>query len=290
MYHQIANQISTRASGNEVAAQDLYGLGVRLGIYLQAIGMCLSVLRLQANSFKITCSGLMVAILVCWTRLVVEKEISPAEAFLIILLTSVLSYPALSSILCPNALVGESLGIITTCVANIWHGIALIVFWAVLYNKLPALGTPNKVFLFASWRMDGGFRIFALIFSVINFNVIMGTVAMSAILLRMSFLNWKYETNDSLGYRWTGRFEGAARISAAASIIPIVIFIVSIEMDIKANDLTPTQQLSQPGQALPLAIGAITFLDCFLALVGTPNDDDGLEWVKDKMYDISLRW
>uniref|UniRef100_A0A8H7NMM9 Uncharacterized protein n=1 Tax=Bionectria ochroleuca TaxID=29856 RepID=A0A8H7NMM9_BIOOC len=118
----------------------------------------------------------------------------------------------------------------------------------------------------------------------------MGTVAMSAILLWMSFLNWKYERDDSLGWRWTERFEGAARISAVASIIPIVIFIVSIEMDIKANDLTPTQQLSQPGQAIPLAIGAITFLDCFLALVGTPNDDDGLEWVKDKMHDISLRW
>ncbi|VUC31900.1 unnamed protein product [Clonostachys rosea] len=290
MSNQIQNLISTRAPGNEVAAQDLYGLGVRTGIYLQAIGMCLSILRLQANSFKLTCSGLTVAILVCWTRLVVEKDISPAEAFLIILLTSVLSYPALSSCLCPNALVGETLGIVTTCVANIWHGIALIVFWAVLYNELPALGTPNKVFLFSSWRMDGGFRIFALAFSVINLMVIMGSVVMSGALLRIAFLNWRYKTDDLLGLKWTERYEGAARISAAVSFIPIAIFIVSIEMDIKANDLTPTRQLSQPGQAIPLAIGAITFLDCFLALVSTPNDDEGLEWFKDKVYDIFQRW
>jgi hypothetical protein len=73
--------------GNENDAQDLYGFGIRLGIYLhylQAVSMCFSLFRLKAHNMKITVAGLMLALLACWSRLVAQRAISPSEVLVML--------------------------------------------------------------------------------------------------------------------------------------------------------------------------------------------------------------
>ena len=72
-----------RSDGNTVAAADLYGTGIRIGIYLQTLGLLLSVSRFHRTSgkgIKLIISANMIAILASWTILVRRQEVSPCEA------------------------------------------------------------------------------------------------------------------------------------------------------------------------------------------------------------------
>ncbi|KAI6786015.1 uncharacterized protein J7T54_006354 [Emericellopsis cladophorae] len=254
--------------GNPEAASDLYGLGVRVGIYLQAFGTYFYILRSQAGGTKLTSSGLMIAMLASWSILVSRDSISPAEALAIHTIASVPGAPAVMASFASNATVGEGTGILAIAIAVAWRDVAMLAFWAKLYRLLPSLGTPNKTWFFVQVDIDGWFRIFSLVMTV------------TSVLNLFTFLPvlWKVMKLCINSY-WHGSRpeEDDEPLSDLRRLIWIVlcvmipgllaITIALVEMTIKYNHLTPAVDMTKAGQAIPLAVGIITFLDGFLVLV-----------------------
>lgn len=258
---------SSFAPGNADAAQDLYGTGVRVGIYLQAIGMSFSIIRLKSSGIKLTCAGLMLAIMGCWSHLVANQNISPAEALTIAIIGNALSMPALAAAACPTSLMGEGIGLIATYLATLLSGIAIMAFWAKFYRELPLLGTENKAFFFTAVKINGWFRVFGLVGCVFGVLGVLVCVVPLVWLLGAAFTEQKHGRDSrhlsASEKLWMAR---GARTLAVTSLSSLPMVIACVEMNIKYNHLEPTRDLTQPGQSIPLAIGIITLVDGFCAL------------------------
>ena len=89
-------ELIPRQSGNPSAAGDLYGIGLRLGAYLQIIGMLLACVDSQKRSrvgIKLLSSSVCLSLFTAWTILVAESALSPCEAWLILSLTAAYGAP-----------------------------------------------------------------------------------------------------------------------------------------------------------------------------------------------------
>jgi len=90
-----------RQNGNPNAAGDLYGVGLRIGAYLQILGMLLSCIRTSAESrsgITLLSSSVCLSLYTAWTILVAGNMISPCEAWLILSLTFAYGTPKLAAI------------------------------------------------------------------------------------------------------------------------------------------------------------------------------------------------
>lgn len=101
--------------GSETAAQDVYGLGVRLGLYLQSIGMIFCMLRSRRSGtgVKLASGAISISILSSWTVLASNAEFSPCEAYLVLFLLSALLAPGKMVLFNIDSVVGEGLGLLT---------------------------------------------------------------------------------------------------------------------------------------------------------------------------------
>src|SRR5271156_2472737 len=82
--------------GNSNAAGDLYGIGIRVGAYLQIAGMLLSCFRSNKRSrtgIRLLSAAVCVSLLTSWTVLVCLRNISPCEAWLVLALIHAYSQP-----------------------------------------------------------------------------------------------------------------------------------------------------------------------------------------------------
>src|SRR5271163_1828400 len=146
-----SNHLEHRNSGSALAASDLYGLGIRVGLYVQSGGMLLSCCPLNkrfGTGIKLASASNMIAILASRTVPVRNGEISPCEAWLIISLMAMLSIPASVAVFNPHTIIGEGVGIFLICVALVWTNAAELWFWTRLYSDLPSLGTPGLIWFF----------------------------------------------------------------------------------------------------------------------------------------------
>jgi hypothetical protein len=261
----------TTGNGSGLAASDLYGTGVRVGIYLQALGMICTCIRLKSVGLKLACSALILAVLSSWSILVARKDVSPAEAWLIISIVSILWLPASSALLCPTAVVGEAVGTVALLVATFWNAVAMCQFWSSSYKNLPLLGTSDAAFFFSKVSLKHWFRTLMFVISICQ---VIGTIPLIIIEVGVIkkgaevWLQGKDELNlsrlgatmnESLLFvkisEWTIRFNSVIGILGWASGV------VGAELMIKWNNLTPVSDLSLPGQSIPLAIGVIIFVD-----------------------------
>src|SRR5579862_1942266 len=71
--------MSTSQIGGSQAAGDIYGIGVRLGIYFQVVGFLFSAIRGKGRGIRMACGATTVALLLSWNSLVIHQNISPAE-------------------------------------------------------------------------------------------------------------------------------------------------------------------------------------------------------------------
>jgi len=267
--------VESFSPGNPTAASDLYGTGIRYGIYFQASGMLLSLAGGNTSSIKLTSAGLMLAILGSWTLLVTQAPgaatISRVEAHIVIMLANTLSWPAMVAMLWPSAVAGEALGIFATYIACLWSSVGRVVFWAVWHRRLPTLGTADIAFSFRPVPMEGGwFPDFALGFAVFNTTVCLGWTWPWFLVFQASINQWTGHANnndkDSNPFKelasWT---RWIAAVFGVFAMLNFSVLMVSVERTIEYNGLKPMTDLSQPGQSIPLVIGAITFLDGLLA-------------------------
>ena len=158
-----------RQNGSPNAAADLYGLGLRVGAYLQILGMLLPCLRSQKRSrigIKLLSSSVCVALLSSWTVLVCRRSISPCEAWLILSLTLAYGAPQAAAINVSGKRKG-GIAILICAISVIWQEAVSVWFFATLYRNLPLLGTSNRVWFFTAVDISGWFRVLMLVYSCV---------------------------------------------------------------------------------------------------------------------------
>jgi hypothetical protein len=264
--------IVVRQTGNPVAAGDLYGLAIRIGTYLQVLGMLLSCARSNATSgvgIKLSASIIIIALLSSWTVLVRGQEISPCETWLVITLTASFTVPLGMALFNRHTIIGEGIGIFFVVISLLWLGISTTRFWANLYLELPISGTHNLVFFFTAVDVTGWFRI------------VMFVVCALSCVVHIAWGLWAFVPMIWVAIKaWLeGKTEGEAEISEqpcfrkyapwlrrcqfTLGAFAWILTIVGAEKIIEYNHLVPNSDLSQPGQAIPLIVGSIIALDGF---------------------------
>ena len=261
-----------RANGNPVAASDLYGLGVRVGLYLQSVGMLFSAARMHRKSgsgVKFLASVNIIAILSSWTVLVRNKVISPCEAWLVITLTSALTVPAWAALCNPYTVAGEGIGVFLLLGATEWNIIASLRFWAKSYAELPLLHTSNQAWMFKPVSMTGWFRVVMLVNYSISLLVSIPVIVVAIIIMGSASQAW-------LAGKITDGSVDENLVPFCKKLTYYVVFqgfsifigtIAGAEMIIKENGLSPATDLSHPGQAIPFVIGIIQLVDGLVSLV-----------------------
>jgi len=263
------NYAERRSTGNATDASDLYGTGIRIGLYLQSLGMLFSGVNIViqhkkgALGVKLLCASNVIAILSSWSAQCRARQMSPAEAWIVLNLVSMLFIPAGVAIYNPHAVVGEALGIFLLGVAIFWIDVAQLWFWATLYRSLPSLGTPGLAWIFVNVRITGWFRDFALVGA--STGLLFGLLALGgafwlcvkAWVEKKEDLDVSDDTHGCLSFlAGPGIFVGVVWIFAVAAA----------EIMIKSNGLTPQTDLSQPGQSIPFVLGLITLVDGILSI------------------------
>src|SRR5579862_2631170 len=159
--------VRRQQNGNPDAAGDLYGLGLRVGAYMQVFGMILSCIRDHRRSrigVKLLSASVCVALLTALTVLIARRTISPCEAWLVLSLINVYGIPRFAA-------VNESpknhggVAVLLCLISVVWQELLHLWFFATLYRSLPRLGTSNQVWFFASVDITGWFRIFMPVYS-----------------------------------------------------------------------------------------------------------------------------
>ncbi|RFU31368.1 hypothetical protein B7463_g4982, partial [Scytalidium lignicola] len=259
--------------GNADAAQDLYGLGVRIGFYLQALGMILynyGNKKDYGKGLKVASGSITISILASWFVFASRKLFSPSEAIIVLLVLMSLSFPAKTTLLNPRTIVGETVGLITLLVAELGTCSALIWTFAQLVDTLPSLNTDNVVFFFAKVAIHGWFRYLALVYCIFD-----GITSLSFAyrIARVTAISWDCYKNGNTDAD-ESEIERIKDITRQWQDIHIgihclrwltwVLIIVTVELTVRWNHLSPTTDLQAPGQLIPLVTGIIILIDSSL--------------------------
>lgn len=258
-------------NGNAVAASDLYGKGVRIGIYLQVTGMLLSCCRKKARGMKLTCAASMLGMLAAWTYLTQGGDISPAEAWLILGLASLLYFPANCAMYDPKAIIGETTASIALLVSMFWNVVSYFRFWTTLYKTLPQLETSHSTWIFARVHLQHWYRkysIFNGVVMVISFIFVIFLLFQTIALGRRTWYEGKEELDEKdLPKQARKNMAGGMISGAVLGFIYFILGIICTEKTIEYNNLVPMVDLTAPGQTVPLAMGIVVFIDGFFGLI-----------------------
>ncbi|GBF61645.1 hypothetical protein TMEN_4151 [Trichophyton mentagrophytes] len=274
--------------GNAEAAQDLYGLGVRVGFYLQGLGMILynygpdeaedtnttttgdrKPKNEHGKGLKIASGSITLAILTSWLGLAARARFSAAESIIILLMVTSLSLTAKSTLINPRTIVGELIGLMALLLTELGLCAALLWMFAVLVKRLPLLGTKNLVFFFAPVRLDGWFRYLALVYCIIDAAT---SLKFAWSTLRITVIVWKcyrdgrtgegiqtaiVQIEDILGWEK----DGMRTSIHIMRWITWVFTILSVELTLYWNQLSPLKDLLVPGQLIPFVAGIVILID-----------------------------
>ncbi|KAI0449235.1 hypothetical protein F5B21DRAFT_520550 [Xylaria acuta] len=265
--------------GSPEAAQDLYGLGVRVGFYLQALGMILynySNKEDYGKGLKLASGSITVSILASWFVFVAYRSFSPSEAVIVLLVLISLSFPAKTTLLNPRTIVGETTGLTILLVIELGTCSALLWTFAWLVNTLPTFGTDNVVFFFAKVAINGWFRILALVYCVID---AVTSISFAYKVTRVIAKAWGYKTGELTPATAPQAGDTVANGNLESEIEEIIkwsgmktmirwlgwltwiLVVVAVELTVRWNHLSPSTNLQAPGQLIPFATGIIIFTD-----------------------------
>jgi len=312
-----------RQNGNLNVAGDLYGLGLRVGAYLQISGMLLYCIRSRneaRSGILLLSSSVCLSLFTAWTVLVSRRSLSPCEAWIVLSLSYAYGTPRYSAI---NEGEESKGGIATLCclVSVLWQQILYIWFFAVLYRELPLFETSNRVWFFVPVDLSGWFRVFMLVVTCIETLQLPFQIGAYLELARERFADWtceevkgsspkghwarflghvgekarKLKENvyfkkfTNLGEHFMSRIRRRTPLAEIGNDTPLeelkrllaaqkrdirimriglcfwglailILTIAGVEMTIEYNSLSPSSDLSVPGQNIPFTLGIITFL------------------------------
>lgn len=259
--------------GNPAAAADLYGSGIRIGIYMQTIGMLMSLVGAEQPNFKFAAATNTLAVLLSWTILAQRKSFSPCEAWLILSITGTFVFPGGAALCNIEDVAGEGIGIAAIWVSILWLFSSIVWLFASLLHRLPVLGTPYVVWIFVRVRIDGWFRTLMLVVGCVLLAASFLTALTSTILISKATSAW-YAGKTEAKIPWTKKQKDALKSfrysQCMAGLIMWVLAIISCEKIIQWNGLSPENDLSRPGQAIPLVIGILILMDGILNLLKEP--------------------
>lgn len=158
-------------------------------------------------------------------------------------------------------------GIVAIWVSILWLFSSIIWLFASLLYHLPTLGTSNTVWIFVREPIDGWFRILMLVVGCILLTISFFTALTSAILFRKAKRAWYAHAPEEVDtdIRWTKKQIEALKSfrysQCSAGLLLWVLAIVSSEKIIQWNGLSPENDLSRPGQAIPLVVGILILMD-----------------------------
>jgi hypothetical protein len=265
--------------GSPEAAQDLYGLGVRIGFYLQALGMILynyGDKKDYGKGLKIASGSVTLSILASWFVFAAYQLFSPSEAVIVLLVLISLSFPAKTTLLNPRTIVGETLDLILLLLVELGTCSALLWTFARLINTLPTFGTDNVVFFFAEVALNGWFRILALVYCVIDAAT---SILFAHRVTRIIAKVWAYNGGESIPVTATRTRDSVANDRLESEIERIldwsemktmirwlgwliwILVVIAVELTLRWNHLSPSTTLQAPGQLIPFATGVIIFTD-----------------------------
>jgi hypothetical protein len=158
-----AAPLLTRAVGNEYAGSDIYGIGVRVGFYLQGFTFTLNAFTKEMRKGTLLASSaVVVAVLASLSVRVAHQDISPAETLIVVDMLQFALLPGSLALLAAER-GGQGLAIVLFTVDLLWNTSLLTWFWARGYRSLPLLGTDDAGFFYV--RIDGWFRILSVVFT-----------------------------------------------------------------------------------------------------------------------------
>lgn len=99
--------------GSDQAASDSYGLGVRVGFYIQGLEMLFNLPRNPKDScvgLKPACGGILLSMLISRIIIAALTNTSPPEVFLVLPLVNRVISPAKATLRNPDLLVREGIG------------------------------------------------------------------------------------------------------------------------------------------------------------------------------------
>ena len=311
-------------NGSANAASDLYGLGMRAGVYLQVLGMllyCFGSHKRSRSGIKLLSSAVCLAFLSSWTAYVSLREISPCEAWLVLSLINAYGTPRRAAIKHWKKRDGGGIGFAFSALSVVWESVSLMWFFTTLVRQLPLLGTSNRVWLFVSVDVSGWFRVVMLIYSsfccmllIIQipryfqlfyaaFSAWAGTNEeedidvstrvpdkswtwgwltrkIASMLKRLvdnrafeKLSDWNYEFYLRLfgikkdmdierkKKRWEKGQDIVRKFWVVWGVFVLALTIAGVELIIVYNQLSPQNDLSQPGQMIPLVLGVITLIE-----------------------------
>jgi hypothetical protein len=195
-----------RRQGNPQVAGDIYGVGLRVGAYLQIAGMLLSCVRTENRSrsgILLLSSSVCISLFIALTVLISRHTISPCEAWLILSLTAAYGVPRFCAL---NEKDHPTGGIATLLclISLLWQHVLYFWFWTIQYRQLPLLGTENRVWFFAPVDIGGWFRIFMLAATCIDSIMTVGSIGAYINLMVLRFVNWAGAEPADHGVRATG--------------------------------------------------------------------------------------
>ena len=276
--------------GSQNAAADVYGLGVRLGLYLQGFTQLLHLVPFRKDSgrgVKLACASIAISILASWSILARDKLISPCEACLVTFILNSVTIPATLTLFKPNTIAGEGIGLMLFLLTMLWTTVATTWTNAKLWHTLPLLDTENVVFFFVPVSVTGWFRIFSLvsvslswpfILAMISFFIMIGKTALRCYFKGMSELpdedRKRLKDLETLGPAIfiTQLLKPLTRereldswllaiVQISVAIFLWALLVVMAEKTISLNNLSPATDLSAPGQLIPLVSGLSVALD-----------------------------
>jgi hypothetical protein len=286
--------------GNKANTADLYGLGVRVGFYLQAVSFVIgfgNTLRLEAKS-QFAGVILAFALLARWFTRLHEHSISASELWVSLALVLCITTPGMWLLLFTletqrrkylqryrnttatfaKITEGQTLNILQALTVFIWTTIAnsfysYHIIGAQKGETYPAApGTRNVVWMFTTQNIDStwiktfmlGQAIFATILTFLP------TFAYSIAAAYSFYLYWnplteprEVKLNPEDIRREVKIALERKRFHVTAGFIFLAystLLIISIERTINEAGLTPEDNLAGPGQLLPLIVGIISLV------------------------------
>lgn len=255
--------------GNPDAAQDLYGLGVRVGVYLQALGMILynyGDKEDYGKGLKVASGSITLSILASWYVFAARAVFSPSEAVIVLLVLMSVSFPAKMTLLNPRTIVGETIGLIALLLPELATCAALVWTFARLVDTLPALQTPGVMFFFAKVSLHGWFRYLALVYCIID---ALTSLSFAYKVARVTTIAWNCykEARKEASQQEEEQIGEIIRWDDLGTTIRLlrwliwVLEVVAVELTVRWNHLSPTSDLQAPGQLIPLVTGVIILID-----------------------------
>ncbi|KIW01006.1 uncharacterized protein PV09_07523 [Verruconis gallopava] len=289
------SSIPADATGNIDNAEDLYGFGVRMGIYVQALAFLIGFFNVLRLDPKAQFSGVVIAftILVRWFMRLSNRDISVAELWVGLALLLLVSSSGMWLLFFTletqrrkwyrkvhdkrqafaEVTKGQTLNILQALVVFLCTVVANSYFsyWIIATNHVdnypPANGTQNIIWLgvpvsvSSTWVKVVMITQAALGTAFTAFPAFVYVLAAAFAMIsywfpRQSNMSPLLNTEEELDKRTRLETKRWAWGFGAALFLMCLCLSLSVELTLKAAGLTPEMSLQRPGQLLPLIAGA----------------------------------